>query len=137
MPATLNSVATIEGLTSNHLIVEVMPNILRNQGLQFYYLNKDNKDIQYINFSEFNSKLTDILKKNGTFYITFCGINRNDISIPDYLYLTFSGKEVKYEAHNNKGVFLEFVFNKGGDTLENEIKRLFTNNIGVFIQAYL
>lgn len=138
MPATINSVSTIEALNNNNLLVEVMPNTLRNQGLQFYYLNKDNNNINYTSADDFTKQMKEVVKKNGTIYVTFCGINNRDNSVPDYLYLVFSGKDIRFESHKkNNSVFLEFSFNKNGKTLQNEISDLFTNNVGVFIQAYL
>ncbi len=137
MASTLNSVATIESVMGNTLTVEVITNNLRNGELQFYYLNKDNNNINYVKFDEFNNKLKDSLKKNNTFVITFCGISNKDNSIPEYLYLAFSGSEVSYRPFmNNNTIFLEFKFKKSGRTLEQELISLFTNNVGVFIQAF-
>jgi len=136
---SINSVCTIEDLNNSNLIVEVMPNTFNNKGLQFYYLNGLKNNLQYTNFGEFNQKLKESLRNNKTFYITFCGINNKDRNIPDYLYLVFSGCDVEYQGYENNcnKVFLEFKFNIKGKSLEKQINELFTNNVGVFIQAYL
>jgi len=137
MPATINSVASIEAVNGNSLLVEVMPNTLRNSGLQFYYLNKDNNNINYTSVDDFTKQMKEIIKNNGTIYLTFCGINNKDLSVPDYLYLVFSGKDVRFETHKKNSVYLEFYFNKSGKLLQNEISDLFTNNVGVFIQGFI
>ena len=138
MVATINTVASIDLVEGNHLLVEVMPNNFRNGGLQFYYLNNNVSNISYVNFSEFNVKVKDSLKNNRTFYITFCGINNSNM-VPDYLYYVFSGNEVNYRSYldNDGKVYLEFNFRKSGKTLEKEISELFTDNVGVFVQSYL
>jgi len=139
MNATINSVCSVDSVKGNRLILEVIPNNLRNGELQFYYLGKDNKDIRYVNYKEFNKQLEENLHKNKTFYIQFCGISRQSKSVPEYLYLAFNGCEVEYcgSEKNCDGVFLHFNFKKNGKTLEKELNNLFTNNVGVFIQSYL
>ena len=139
MNATINSVCSVDSVKGNRLILEVIPNTLRNSGLQFYYLGKDNKDIRFVDYKEFNNQLEENLNKNKTFYIQFCGISRQNKSVPEYLYLTFNGCDVEYNGseENCNGVFLHFNFKKNGKTLEKELNNLFTNNVGVFIQSYL
>jgi len=137
MFSTVNSVCTIDSVSNNSLILEVMPNNLQDGSPQFYLLDGD-KPIKYIDFSKFNEKMKASLSKNGTFYITFCGISNRDTSVPEYLYLVFKGKEVKYCGKEEcNRYFLEFTFNKSGQTIEKELYNLFTDNVGVFTQAYL
>ena len=138
MNSTINSVCTVDSVKGNRLILEVIPNNLRNRDLQFYYLGKDNKEIRYVNFQRFTEQLEENLSKNRTFYITFCGISCKDRSIPEYLYLSFNGNNVEYGGgeRNGKSVFLHFNFNKSGRTLEQELCSLFTDNVGVFVQSY-
>lgn len=138
MVASINTVASIDLIEGNHLLLEVMPNNLKGGILQFYYLNNNTNNISYVGFNEFHMKLKDSIKSNRTFYIIFCGINKNNSSIPDYLYYTFSGNDVNYKNHNDSSkIYLEFNLKKTGNTLEKEITNLFTDNVGVFIQAYL
>jgi len=82
--------------------------------------------------------MKELLKKNNTFYIKFCGINNMDTTVPDYLYLVFSGNEVQYRGliNDKNDIFLEFKFKKGGLTLENELQQIFTNNVGVFVEIF-
>ncbi len=139
MPATINSVCSIDTVSGNTLLLEVIPNNLQNNQLQFYYLNNNSNNINYIKFDEYNNKFKECLKRNSTIYITFCGININDKNVPDYLYLVFSGNDVQYRGlvNNSGSIFLELKLNKPGQTIEYNLKNLFTNNIGVFIQGYL
>ena len=139
MAVTINTIASIDSLDGNSLSVEVMPNTIRGDGLQFYYLNNDANNITYTKFPEFSNKLKESLRSNKTFYITFCGINKKNKGIPDYLYLIFSGNDIQYKGYmdDTNSVFLEFNFRKTGKSLETEITNLFTENVGVFIQAYL
>lgn len=138
MNATLNSVCTLDEIKNNNLVLEVMPNGLQNDKLQFYYIGKDNKDLRYTDFSNFNSVIDKNIKCNKVFYITFCGISNMDKSIPEYLYYTFIGKEVDYRAEKRGDrVFLFLNFQKKGTTLEKEINNLMTDNVGVFLQSYL
>lgn len=138
MLATINTVGSIDRISENTLLVEVMTNNYTNEGLQFYYLNNNDNNLNYTSFGDFNNKLKNSLRSNKTFYITFCGINSSDPSIPDYFYLVFSGRDIRYKGYVDEGgrVFLEFIFDRG-NILEDEISSLFTNNVGVFIQAFL
>jgi hypothetical protein len=114
-----------------------MPNNFNNGGPQFYVLNRGN-NIDYINFSEFDRLLKNSLNKNSTFYINFCGISNSNYNVPEYLYLAFNGKKVNYKSTTSNGsYYLEFVFQKSGNTLERDLVDLFTDNVGVFIQGYL
>lgn len=138
MNATLNSVCTIDDVKSNRLILEVMPNNLQNNRLQFYYIGKDNKDLRYTDFNDFDRTIDKNISCNKVFYITFCGISNQDNTVPEYLYYTFNGNEVSYSAEKKGNrVFLFLNFQKKGKTLEEEICNLFTDNVGVFIQSYL
>lgn len=137
MLSTLNSVCTVDDITDNYLILEVMPNNFRNGELQFYNIGKDRKDIKYINFRDFNDSLKRNLRCNRVFYITFCGISNKDCTVPEYLYLTFNGDEVDYDSKvDDNNIFLKFKFKKNGYTIEEELNNLFVQNIGVFIQSY-
>ncbi len=134
---TLNTVATINGIRSNNLIVEVMPNTVSDNSLQFYYLDQSGNTIT--NYFDFNERIRDAIKRNRLIYITFCGISNRDRSVPEYLYMTFHGEDViSYAGKQNcNQVILNFNFRKIGLSIENELKNLFTDNIGVFIQVYL
>ena len=137
MATTLNTVATINGIRGNNLIVEVMPNTVSHHSLQFYYLDQSGNTIT--NYFDFNESLRDAIKRNRLIYITFCGISNRDRSVPEYLYMTFHGEEVISYAgkQNHNQVILNFNFRKIGLSIENELKNLFTDNIGVFIKVYL
>jgi hypothetical protein len=137
MTTTLNTVATINGIRGNNLIVEVMPNTVSDNSLQFYYLDQSGNTIT--NYFDFNESIRDAIKRNRLIYITFCGISNKDKSVPEYLYMTFHGADViSYAGKQNRNqVILNFNFRKIGLSIENELKNLFTDNIGVFIQAYL
>ena len=138
MNATINSVCTLDDIKENRLIMEVMPNGLQNNRLQFYYIGKDNKDLHYTNFGDFNNQINKNIKCNRVFYITFCGISNKDSTIPEYLYYTFNGREVNYSAEKKGNrIFLFLNFQKKGNSLENEICNLFTDNVGIFLQSYL
>lgn len=136
MTPTINAICTIEEVKDNRMIVEVIPNNLKDNQPQFYYLNT-NKKIEYTNFNDFNSKIKEIINRNNTIYITFCGISNKEEDIPEYLYLVFSGNEINYKGNDGYKIYLEFNFKKAGQSLQNELENLFTNNVGVFIQGYL
>jgi len=134
---TINSVCTIDSVNGNNLVVEAIPNNLQNGSLQFYTLNSD-RNLDYVSFNNFDQMLRESISRNKTFYITFCGISNRDNSVPEYLYFVFKGGDVRYSGNQGRGsVFLEFNLKKNGQSIENEICQLFTNNVGVFIQAYL
>ncbi len=135
--ATINTVSTINGIRGNNMIVEVMPNTVSDNSLQFYYLDQSGNTIT--NYYDFNERFRDVIKRNRLIYITFCGISNKDRSVPEYLYLTFHGADViSYSGKQNQNqVILNFNFRKIGISIEKELKNLFTDNIGVFIQAYL
>ena len=57
MNATINSVCTLNDVKGNRLILEVMPNGLRNNEMQFYYIGKDRKDIRYVDYRNFENQL--------------------------------------------------------------------------------
>jgi hypothetical protein len=134
---TINSVCTINGVAGNNLVLEVMPNTISDNSLQFYYLDQSGNTIT--NYFDFNDKMKDLTKRNKLFYITFCGISNKDHSVPEYYYLTFHGSDIiSYSGKQNKNqVILNFSFKKIGTTIEQELKNLFTENIGVFLQIYL
>ena len=134
---TINSVCTINGVAGNNLVLEVMPNTISDNSLQFYYLDQSGNIIT--NYFDFNDKMKDLIKRNKLFYITFCGISNKDYSVPEYYYLTFHGSDIiSYSGKQNKNqVILNFSFKKIGTTIEQELKNLFTENIGVFLQIYL
>lgn len=134
---TINSVCTINGIVGNNLVLEVMPNTISDNSLQFYYLDQSGNTIT--NYFDFNDKMKDLIKRNKLFYITFCGISNKDYSVPEYYYLTFHGSDIiSYSGKQNKNqVILNFSFKKIGTTIEQELKNLFTENIGVFLQIYL
>ncbi len=138
MSGSINCVGSIEALMGNTLTIEVIRNNFGEKLLQFYNLNKDNKNVTYMKFDDYNTKMKELLKKNNTFYIKFCGINNTDTTVPDYLYLVFSGNEVQYRGliNDKNDIFLEFKFKKGGLTLENELQKIFTNNVGVFVEIF-
>jgi len=138
MQSTLNSVCTLDSVCRNRLVLEVMPNPIRRNELQFYYIGAINKDIHYIQFQEFDEQLRENLGKNQVLYITFCGISRENSNVPEYYYLTFFGEEVSYHGTEKKnGVcILEIELNKRGDSIEKELRRLMKDNIGVFLQSY-
>jgi len=139
MPATINSVCTINGVIGNTLTLEVMPNNIGDGSLQFYYLNKDNNVLNYTSFNDFTNKFKESVKKNNTVVITFCGISNKDLSVPEYLYLAFSGNDIQFKGflNNNNNIIIELKLKKSGQTIENNLSSLFTDNIGVFLQAYL
>ena len=138
MLSTLNSVCTLDSISRNRIVLEVMPNPLRRNELQFYYIGAINKDIHYIPFHEFDEQLRANLAQNQVFYITFCGISRENGNVPEYYYLTFLGQEVIYKGmeKNNKTCILEIEFNKRGNSIEKELRGLMKDNIGVFLQSY-
>jgi len=138
MSGSINCVGSIEALMGNTLTIEVIRNNFGEKLLQFFNLNKDNKNVTYMKFDDYNTKMKELLKKNNTFYIKFCGINNMDTTVPDYLYLVFSGNEVQYRGliNDKNDIFLEFKFKKGGLTLENELQQIFTNNVGVFVEIF-
>jgi len=137
MNATINSVCTLNDVKGNRLILEVMPNGLRNNEMQFYYIGKDRKDIRYVDYRNFENQLDKNLRCNRVLYITFCGISNRDSSVPEYLYFTFNGNEVTFSSEKDGNTILLFInFQKNGKTLEKEINNLFTDNVGVFIQSY-
>jgi hypothetical protein len=134
---TINTVSTINGIRGNNIVIEVMPNTVSDNSLQFYYLDQSGNTIT--NYYDFNERLRDAIKRNRLIYITFCGISNKDLSVPEYFYLTFHGADViSYSGKQNQNqVILNFNFRKIGRSIEQELKNLFTDNIGVFIQAYL
>lgn len=134
---TINTVSTINGVRGNNIVVEVMPNTASDSSLQFYYLDQSGNTIT--NYFDFNERITDAIKRNRLIYITFCGISNRDRSVPEYLYMTFHGVDViSYSGKQNRNqVILNFNFRKIGLSIEQELKNLFTDNIGVFIQVYL
>jgi len=137
MQSTLNSVCTLDSICRNRLILEVMPNRMRRNELQFYYVGAINKDIHYISFHEFNDQFRENLAQNQVLYITFCGISRENGNVPEYYYLTFFGEEVMYKGTEKNGnCILEIELNKRGNTIEKELKSLMKDNIGVFLQSY-
>jgi hypothetical protein len=138
MQSTLNSVCTLESICRNRLILEVMPNPMRRNELQFYYIGSINKDIHYVPFHEFDKQFKDNLMQNQVLYITFCGINRENGNVPEYYYLTFFGEEVSYRGSEKKNgsCILEIELNKRGNSIEKELKGLMKDNIGVFLQSY-
>jgi hypothetical protein len=137
MQSTLNSVCTLDSICRNRLILEVMPNRMRRNELQFYYVGAINKDIHYIPFREFDEQFRENLAQNQVLYITFCGISRDNGNVPEYYYLTFFGEEVMYKGTEKNGnCILEIEFNKRGNTIEKELKSLMKDNIGVFLQSY-
>jgi len=137
MNATINSVCTLNDIKGNRLILEVMPNGLKNNQLQFYYIGKNNKDIKFVDYHNFENQVEKNLQCNRVLYITFCGISNQDCDIPEYLYYTFNGNEVTFSSENkNNSVLLFLNLNKKGKSLEQEINNLFTDNVGVFIQSY-
>ena len=138
MQSTLNSVCTLDSICRNRLILEVMPNPIRKNELQFYYIGAINKDIHYVPFDEFDKQLKDNLSNNQVLYITFCGINRENGNVPEYYYLTFFGDEVMYKGTEKKNgcCVLEIELNKRGNSIEKELNGLMKDNIGVFLQSY-
>ena len=134
---TINSVCTINSIAKNNLVLEVMPNTISDNSLQFYYLDQSGNTIT--NYFDFNDRIQELIKRNKLLYITFCGISNKNNSVPEYLYLTFHGSDIiSYSGKQNKNqVILNFSFKKIGITIEQELKNLFTENIGVFIQGYL
>ena len=134
---TINSVCTINSIAKNNLVLEVMPNTISDNSLQFYYLDQSGNTIT--NYFDFNDRIQELIKRNKLLYITFCGISNKDHLVPEYLYLTFHGSDIiSYSGKQNKNqVILNFSFKKIGITIEQELKNLFTENIGVFIQGYL
>ena len=134
---TINSVCTINTIVKNNLVLEVMPNTISDNSLQFYYLDQSGNTIT--NYFDFNDRIQELIKRNKLLYITFCGISNKNNSVPEYLYLTFHGSDImSYSGKQNKNqVILNFSFKKIGITIEQELKNLFTENIGVFIQGYL
>ena len=138
MLSTLNSVCTLDSICRNRLILEVMPNPIRQNELQFYFIGAINKDIHYISFQDFDKQIKENLSQNQVLYITFCGISRENGNVPEYYYLTFFGEEVSYHGTEKKNgcCILEFEFQKRGNSIEKELKSLMKDNIGVFIQSY-
>lgn len=134
---TINSVCTINSISKNNLVLEVMPNTISDNSLQFYYLDQSGNTIT--NYFDFNDRIQELIKRNKLLYITFCGISNKNNSVPEYLYLTFHGSDIiSYSGKQNKNqVILNFSFRKIGITIEQELKNLFTENIGVFLQIYL
>ena len=109
---TLNTVSTINGIRGNNLIVEVMPNMVSDNSLQFYYLDQNGNTIT--NYYDFNERIRDAIKRNRLIYITFCGISNKDRSVPEYLYMTFNGADIiSYSGkQNNNQIILNFNFKK-------------------------
>ena len=138
MLTTLNSVCTLDSVCRNRLVLEVMPNPMRRNELQFYYIGAINKDIHYIQFHEFDAQFRENLGQNQVLYITFCGISRENGNVPEYYYLTFFGDEVSYRGSEKKNgsVILEIELNKRGNSIEKELRGLMKDNIGVFLQSY-
>ena len=138
MQSTLNSVCTLDSICKNRLVLEVMPNPMRRNELQFYYIGAINKDIHYIQFQEFDDQFRDNLGQNQVLYITFCGISRENGNVPEYYYLTFFGEEVLYRGieKKNGNVILEIELNKKGNSIEKELRGLMKENVGVFLQSY-
>ena len=138
MQSTLNSVCTLDTICKNRLVLEVMPNPIRKNELQFYYIGAFNKDIHYVPFEEFDKQFKDNLMQNQVLYITFCGISRENGNVPEYYYLTFFGDEVTYKGTEKKNgcCVLEIELNKRGNSIEKELKGLMKDNIGVFLQSY-
>jgi hypothetical protein len=137
MLSTLNSVCTLDSVCRNRLVLEVMPNPMRRNELQFYYIGAINKDIHYIPFHEFDEQFRENLAQNQVLYITFCGISRENGNVPEYYYLTFFGDEVMYRGSEKNGSFiLEIELNKRGNSIEKELRGLMKDNIGVFLQSY-
>ena len=138
MQSTLNSVCTLDSICRNRLILEVMPNPMRRNELQFYYIGAINKDIHYVPFDEFDKQFKDNLSNNQVLYITFCGINRENGNVPEYYYLTFFGDEVMYKGTEKKNgcCVLEIELNKRGNSIQKELNGLMKDNIGVFLQSY-
>ena len=134
---TINTVSTINGVRGNNIVIEVIHNNISDNGLQFYYLDQSGNTIT--NYFDFNERIRDAIKRNRLIYITFCGISNKDRSVPEYLYMTFHGVDVvSYSGkQNHNQVILNFNFKKIGLSIEQELKNLFTDNIGVFIQVYL
>ena len=134
---TINTVSTINGVRGNNIIIEVIHNNVSDNGLQFYYLDQSGNTIT--NYFDFNERIRDAIKRNRLIYITFCGISNKDQSVPEYLYMTFHGVDViSYSGkQNHNQVILNFNFRKIGLSIEQELKNLFMDNIGVFIQVYL
>jgi hypothetical protein len=138
MQSTLNSVCTLDSICRNRLILEVMPNPMRRNELQFYYIGAINKDIHYVPFDEFDKQFKHNLSNNHVLYITFCGINRENGNVPEYYYLTFFGDEVMYKGTEKKNgcCVLEIELNKRGNSIQKELNGLMKDNIGVFLQSY-
>jgi hypothetical protein len=115
-----------------------MPNPMRRNELQFYYIGAINKDIHYVPFHEFDDQFRENLGQNQVLYITFCGISRENGNVPEYYYLTFFGEEVSYHGTEKKNgsVILEIELNKKGNSIEKELRGLMKDNIGVFLQSY-
>jgi len=132
---TLNSVCTIDKICKNKLILEVLPNPMRRNELQFYCIDEG---IKYISFCDFDHIIKENLSENGVLYITFCGISRENCDVPEYYYLTFFGEDVSYYGteKKNRSCILEFEFKKKGNSIEKELRELMKDNIGVFIQSY-
>jgi hypothetical protein len=137
MQSTLNSVCTLDSVCRNKLVLEVMPNRMRRNQLQFYYIGAINKDIHYIPFHEFDDQFRENLAQNQVLYITFCGISRENVNVPEYYYLTFFGEEVMYKGTEKNGsCIIEIELNKRGNSIEKELRSLMKDNIGVFLQSY-
>jgi hypothetical protein len=138
MLTTLNSVCTLDSVCRNRLVLEVMPNRMRQNELQFYNIGAINKDIHYISFQEFDEQFRENLAQNQVIYITFCGISRDMGNVPEYYYLTFFGEEVSYHGTGKKNgsCILEIELNKRGNSIEKELRGLMKDNIGVFLQSY-
>ena len=137
MQSTLNSVCTLDSVCRNKLVLEVMPNPMRSNQLQFYYIGAINKDIHYIPFHEFDDQFRENLAQNQVLYITFCGISRENGNVPEYYYLTFFGEEVMYKGTEKNGsCIIEIELNKRGNSIEKELRSLMKDNIGVFLQSY-
>jgi hypothetical protein len=115
-----------------------MPNPIRHNELQFYYIGAINKDIHYVSFQEFDEQLRENLGQNQVLYITFCGISRENGNVPELYYLTFFGVEVMYRGTEKKNgsVILEIELNKRGNSIEKELRGLMKENVGVFLQSY-
>lgn len=123
---TINGIATIDNICHNNIKVSYME---RDCGYQIYFINYKGKDLEYTGLNEFNHQINKAINKNKTFYLTFCGVSKNGNNIPDYYYITLTGKQVSYK--NN-----EFKFDINAN-LEKILNNIFKENIGVFIQIYL
>ena len=104
---TINSVCTINTIVKNNLVLEVMPNTISDNSLQFYYLDQSGNTIT--NYFDFNDRIQELIKRNKLLYITFCGISNKDHLVPEYLYITFHGSDIiSYLGKQNKNIDFDF-----------------------------